>query len=138
MQLVDLKSIFYSYFCSTAICFTLQVERLEILKCLIRLGGVCLATDVDESFLEGLSKSAEQFSGANLKGLLYSAQLLSLKRNELQGIDDEDQVLEVSREDLEGALRDTRPSLIGDKISSQFSGKQMTSRSLQQQRVTLA
>lgn len=48
----------------------LQESRVEILKALCT--GVPLAADVD---LEQLAAATEQFTGADLKALLYNAQL---------------------------------------------------------------
>lgn len=47
-----------------------QEARVEILKALST--GITLAADVD---LEQLAAAAEQFTGADLKALLYNAQL---------------------------------------------------------------
>lgn len=47
-----------------------QEARVEILKALS--AGVALAADVD---LEQLAAATEQFTGADLKALLYNAQL---------------------------------------------------------------
>lgn len=50
--------------------FDFQEARVEILKALS--AGIALAADVD---LEQLAAATEQFTGADLKALLYNAQL---------------------------------------------------------------
>ncbi|CAH2067592.1 unnamed protein product, partial [Iphiclides podalirius] len=123
-----------------------QRERLEILRILSK--DVPMDGDVD---LEGLAERTEHFSPADLKSLLITAQLGRLEK-QLQ-VSSEEKDLEsvvVHREDVESALKETKPSLskeqrlFYDTIYRRFRGETLSpeqrqvSKRMLNQRVTLA
>ncbi len=96
-------------------------DRLEILQ--IHTRGVPLADDVDESFLDYISKHTQAFVGADLLALVQEAAMRSLRRS-LPDINlDEEEIpqeildtIVVNKEDFENALREIEPSAMREVL----------------------
>ncbi|CAH2067594.1 unnamed protein product, partial [Iphiclides podalirius] len=122
-----------------------QRERLEILRILSK--DVPMDGDVD---LEGLAERTEHFSPADLKSLLITAQLGRLEKQLVSSEEKDLESVVVHREDVESALKETKPSLskeqrlFYDTIYRRFRGETLSpeqrqvSKRMLNQRVTLA
>ncbi|KAF5302145.1 hypothetical protein FQA39_LY10480 [Lamprigera yunnana] len=82
-------------------------DRVKILKCLSK--KIILSSDID---LQSIAEKTTGYTGADLQAVLYTAQLSAaeeIELNEFKGrVDD---VMKVNQNQLEEALRNTRPSL---------------------------
>ncbi|WP_406656332.1 CDC48 family AAA ATPase [Methanolobus sp. ZRKC2] len=96
-------------------------DRLEILQ--IHTRGVPLSEDVTEEFLEYLAQHTQAFVGADLLALVQEAAMKSLRRA-LPDINLEEEeiapeildMLSVSRDDFETALREIEPSAMREVL----------------------
>lgn len=105
------------------------VERLDILKTLIKSNGTPISNDVN---LEEIANDerCKNFSGADLSSLVREASVIALKRKIFIGIKDLDESVvnedhedildvNVTREDFDKALNSTKPS-VNDKDRSKY------------------
>ncbi|XP_068621110.1 peroxisomal ATPase PEX1 [Battus philenor] len=120
-------------------------DRYEILQTLAE--DVAIDAQVD---LQDLAARTEDFSPADLKSLLITAQLGRLEQQLVKGEEKNMESVIVYQEDLEIALKETKPSLskeqrlFYDTVYRRFRGESLSSehrqlsKEMQKQRVTLA
>ncbi|CAG4976028.1 unnamed protein product [Parnassius apollo] len=122
-----------------------QSDRYEILKTLAK--DVAIDDEVD---LQELAQRTEDFSPADLKSLLITAQLGRLEKQLVNNEGNHLESVVVYKEDIETALKETKPSLskeqrlFYDTIYRRFRGEPLSpeqmsiTQQMQKQRVTLA